>query len=128
MVLKITPAEASYLMIYVGILGIVGRLVASWMSDALGRRLSGILIGRGGAVAMTLAGYFHNLYIGGVSVFVALIMIQRLIESGNVNPVKPFRRAPFGRAGTCPMALTVRSAPPPSSGNIRRVPNRASAF
>src|SRR5208337_4550457 len=39
MVLKITPAEASYLMIWVGILGIIGRLVASWMSDALGRRM-----------------------------------------------------------------------------------------
>ena len=29
MVLQITPAEASYLMIYVGILGIVGRLFCS---------------------------------------------------------------------------------------------------
>jgi hypothetical protein len=29
MVLKITPAEASYLMIWVGVLDIVGRLVAS---------------------------------------------------------------------------------------------------
>ena len=48
-VLKITPDQASYLMIFVGILGIVGRLIASWMSDALGRRLSGFLIGMGGA-------------------------------------------------------------------------------
>jgi hypothetical protein len=48
MVLKITPAEASYLMIWVGVLGIVGRIVASWMSDALGRRYSGFLIGMGG--------------------------------------------------------------------------------
>jgi MFS transporter, putative metabolite:H+ symporter len=36
MVLKITPDQASYLMIFVGILGVVGRLIASWMSDALG--------------------------------------------------------------------------------------------
>src|ERR1700719_2031206 len=55
MVLKITPADASYLMIYVGILGIIGRLVASWMSDALGRRASGFLIGMGGALAMAAA-------------------------------------------------------------------------
>jgi MFS transporter, putative metabolite:H+ symporter len=60
MVLKITPAEASYLMIWVGVLGIIGRLVASWMSDALGRRTSGFLIGMGGAIAMALAGYFHD--------------------------------------------------------------------
>ncbi len=53
-VLKISPAEASYLMIYVGLLGIVGRLVASWMSDALGRRASGFLIGAGGAIPWRL--------------------------------------------------------------------------
>ena len=69
MVLKITPAEASYLMIWVGILGIVGRLVASWMSDFFGRRWSGFVIGMGGAVAMALAGYWHDVYIGSVSLF-----------------------------------------------------------
>jgi hypothetical protein len=55
--LLIVGAKASYLMIWVGILGIVGRLVASWMSDALGRCPSGFLIGIGGAVATALAGY-----------------------------------------------------------------------
>jgi len=38
MVLKVTPVEASYLMIWVGVLGIIGRIVASAMSDTLGRR------------------------------------------------------------------------------------------
>ena len=90
MVLKITPAEASYLMIYVGILGIVGRLVASWMSDALGRRMSGFLIGMGGAVAMALAGYFHNVHIGGVSVFVVLIMIQRFFGDASYAIIGPY--------------------------------------
>ena len=51
MVLKITPAETSYLMIWVGILGIIGRVVASGMSDVFGPRWSGFLIGMGGAVA-----------------------------------------------------------------------------
>ena len=59
MVLKVTPNEAAYLMIWVGVLGIIGRLVASWMSDTVGRRYSGFLIGMGGAVAMALAGHIH---------------------------------------------------------------------
>jgi hypothetical protein len=42
MVLKITPAEASYLMIWVGILGIMGRVVASGMSDVFGTPLVGL--------------------------------------------------------------------------------------
>ena len=90
MVLKITPAEASYLMILVGILGIVGRLIASWMSDALGRRLSGFLIGTGGAIAMALAGYLHDVYLGTVSVFFVLIMIQRFFGDASYAIIGPY--------------------------------------
>jgi len=90
MVLQITPAEASYLMIYVGILGIIGRLVASWMSDALGRRMSGFLIGTGGALAMALAGYFNDAYIGTVSVFFVLIMIQRFFGDASYAIIGPY--------------------------------------
>jgi putative MFS transporter len=89
-VLKITPAEASYLMIYVGILGIIGRLVASWMSDALGRRVSGFLIGMGGALAMALAGYYHDAYIGAVSVFFVLIMVQRFFGDASYAIIGPY--------------------------------------
>jgi MFS transporter, putative metabolite:H+ symporter len=90
MVLKITPAEASYLMIYVGLLGIVGRLVASWMSDALGRRMSGFLIGMGGAVTMALAGYWHDVYIGSVSVFFVMILVQRFFGDASYAVIGPY--------------------------------------
>jgi putative MFS transporter len=90
MILRITPAEASYLMIWVGLLGIVGRLVASWMSDALGRRWSGFLIGSGGAIAMALAGYWHDVYIGTVSVFFVLIMVQRFFGDASYAIIGPY--------------------------------------
>ena len=90
MVLKITPAEASYLMIYVGILGIIGRLVASWMSDALGRRASGFLIGMGGALSMAAAGYWHDVYLGTVSVFFVLIMVQRFFGDASYAIIGPY--------------------------------------
>src|SRR5271169_1144166 len=90
MVLKITPDQASYLMIYVGLLGIVGRLVASWMSDALGRRMSGFLIGMGGAVTMALAGYWHDVYIGSVSVFFVMIMAQRFFGDASYAVIGPY--------------------------------------
>jgi MFS transporter, putative metabolite:H+ symporter len=89
-VLKITPPEASYLMIYVGILGIIGRLVASWMSDAFGRRVSGFLIGTGGALTMALAGYLHDAYIGTVSVFFVLIMVQRFFGDASYAIIGPY--------------------------------------
>jgi len=90
MVLKITPAEASYLMIWVGILGIIGRLVASWMSDALGRRMSGFLIGMGGAITMALAGYWHDVYLGTVSVFFVMIMVQRFFGDASYAIIGPY--------------------------------------
>ena len=90
MVLKITPPEASYLMIWVGVLGIVGRLVASWMSDALGRRPSGFLIGMGGAITMALAGYWHDVYIGTMSVFFLFIMAQRFFGDASYAIIGPY--------------------------------------
>ena len=90
MVLKITPAEASYLMIWVGTLGIVGRLVASWMSDFFGRRWSGFVIGMGGAVAMALAGYWHDVYIGSVSLFFVLVMVQRFFGDASYAIIGPY--------------------------------------
>ena len=90
MVLKITPAEASYLMIYVGILGIIGRLVASWMSDAFGRRASGFLIGMGGALSMAAAGYFNDVYLGTTSVFFVLIMVQRFFGDASYAIIGPY--------------------------------------
>jgi MFS transporter, putative metabolite:H+ symporter len=95
MVLKITPAEASYLMIWVGI---VGRFVASWMSDALGRRMSGFLIGIGGAITMALAGYWHDVYLGTVSLFFVLIMIQRFFGDASYAIIGPYWRR-SGRTG-----------------------------
>jgi len=90
MVLKVTPAEASYLMIWVGLLGIVGRVVASWMSDAFGRRASGFLIGVGGAISMALAGYLHDVYVGTVSVFFVLIMVQRFFGDASYAIIGPY--------------------------------------
>jgi len=90
MVLKITPVEASKLMIWVGLLGIVGRLVASWMSDVLGRRYSGFLIGMGGAVSMALAGYWYDVYIGTLSVFFLLIMVQRFFGDASYAIIGPY--------------------------------------
>jgi putative MFS transporter len=90
LVLKITPAEASYLMIYVSLVGIAGRLVCSYLSDAIGRRASGMLIGFGGALTMALAGYLHDAYIGTASVFFLLIMVQRFFGDGSYAIIGPY--------------------------------------
>jgi putative MFS transporter len=90
LVLKITPAEASYLMIYVSLVGIAGRVFCSYLSDAIGRRASGALIGLAGALSMALAGWLSDVYMGTVSVFFVLIMVQRFFGDGSYAIIGPY--------------------------------------
>ena len=90
MVLKITPAEASKLVIWVSISAILGRFFCSWISDAWGRRASGIFSCLTGALFMSLAGYLHDVYIGSASMFFWMIVIQNFFGSGNYSIVGPY--------------------------------------
>ena len=90
MVLKITPPEASKLVIWYSLSAIAGRFCCSWMSDALGRRGSGIISCLIAAIFMSLAGYLHDVFIGGVSMFFAMIVLQGFMGSGNYSIVGPY--------------------------------------
>lgn len=94
LVLNISAAEASGLLIWYSIMGILGRFFCSWMSDALGRRAGGIIAAVVGGATMFLAGYLHQLYIGPVSpytsVFYLLLLIQTFFGSGNYSIVGPY--------------------------------------
>ena len=90
MVLKVTPPEASKLVIWVSVLAILGRFFASWISDAWGRRASGIFTCLTAALFMSLAGYMHDFFIGGVSVFFLMILLQSFFGSGNYSIVGPY--------------------------------------
>ena len=90
MVLKITPPEASKLVIWISVVAIVGRFFSSWISDAWGRRASGIFCCLIAAVFMFMAGYLHDVFIGGVSMFFAMILLQSFFGSGNYSIVGPY--------------------------------------
>jgi putative MFS transporter len=90
LVLQITPAQASYLMIYVSIVGILGRLFCSYLSDAIGRKAAGALIGFGGAITMAVAGYMNSVWFGGVSMFFVLLMVQRFFGDGSYAIIGPY--------------------------------------
>jgi putative MFS transporter len=44
LVLKVTPAEAAYLSVWIALIGIPGRALGAWLSDAFGRRWAGFLL------------------------------------------------------------------------------------
>ncbi len=90
MVLKITPPEASKLVIWISLSAIAGRFFCSWISDAWGRRASGIFSCLISAVFMSLAGYLHSVFIGGMSMFFLVILMQSFFGSGNYSIVGPY--------------------------------------
>jgi MFS transporter, putative metabolite:H+ symporter len=90
MVLKLTPAEASKLVIWVSIMAIAGRFFCSWISDVWGRRWSGIVSCLISALFMSLAGYLHDVFIGSLSMFFLMILLQSFMGSGNYSIVGPY--------------------------------------
>ena len=90
LVLRKSPAEASFLAIWVNLVGIAGRAGGAWLSDVLGRRYAGMLTALAAAVTMSLAGYLHDVYFGAVSVFYCLLLAQGLFNNSNLAVVFPY--------------------------------------
>ncbi len=90
LVLKVTPAHASYLTIWISLAAIGGRFFCAWLSDALGRRPAGILIGLAAALTMSLAGYLHDVMLGTVSMFYLMLLINGFFGPGAYAIIGPY--------------------------------------
>jgi putative MFS transporter len=90
LLLKIPPARASFLLIFAGLAGFAGRLAWSYLSDAIGRRPSGILLSIGGALSLIVAGLYHDVFLGGVSVFYLMILANSFFNNGGYAVVGPY--------------------------------------
>src|SRR5215470_247430 len=87
---KITPEHAAFLMIFVNVAGIIGRFSITALIEPLGRRGSGTLYCVLAAILMVLAGYMHDVYIGGTSLFYILIVAQGFFGSAVYAVVGPY--------------------------------------
>jgi putative MFS transporter len=90
LVLKMTPAYASYLTIWISLVAIFGRFFCAWLSDALGRRPAGILTCLAAALTMSVAGYLHHAYLGTVSLFYAFLLINSFFGPGTYAIIGPY--------------------------------------
>ena len=88
--LAISPADASFLMIWVGFAGLVGRFLFSWLSETIGRRPSGLLLSFGAAFFCWLAGVFHADVFAGVSMLWLMILLSRFFGDGGYAVVGPY--------------------------------------
>jgi MFS transporter, putative metabolite:H+ symporter len=90
LVLKVSPAEASFLTIWLALIGIPGRVFGSWLSEAFGRRYAGAFAGLLAALVTSLAGYLHDAYLGTVSVFYVMLFVHSFFGNGNASIVFPY--------------------------------------
>jgi MFS transporter, putative metabolite:H+ symporter len=112
MVLKVTPAEGAYLAIWIGIAGVAGRVVGSWLCEALGRRVSSTLTLLAATICLSLAGYLHDLFVGTVSFYFVLLMAHSFFGPGAAFAITfPFMTELWpGRLRTSGFGLTYGTA------------------
>ena len=89
-VLNITPAHAAFLMVWVGLTGIVGRFFIAALIEPLGRRGAGTLACGMAAVLLVLQGYLWNVFIGSWSLFYILFLAQTFFSSAIYSVVGPY--------------------------------------
>jgi MFS transporter, putative metabolite:H+ symporter len=90
LVLRISPADAAFLMIFVNMAAIVGRFSVTALIEPLGRRGTGTLYCAAAAVLMVLAGYLHHVVLGSVSLFFVLVMAQNFFGSAAYSVAGPY--------------------------------------
>src|SRR5258708_37798572 len=88
--LKAPPAEAAYLSVWIALIGIPGRALGAWLSDALGRRWAGFLLSVGAGGATMLAGYLSDVYIGTASAFFLMLLLASFFSNASFSVVFPY--------------------------------------
>ena len=84
-VLNTTPAHAAFLMVFVGLSGIVGRFFITALIEPLGRRGAGTLVCGMAALLTVSAGYFYDVFIGSWSVFYILLVVGNLFQQCDLH-------------------------------------------
>ncbi len=90
MQLGVTPATAAGMFIWITAAGIVGRITFSMLNELIGRRAAGMLVGFGGAIFVAAAGIFHNVVVGGISLFWLFIVLGDFFYDGGSAVIGPY--------------------------------------
>src|ERR1700687_1110115 len=89
-VLGITPARASFLLIFVNLAGLFGRIGLSYLSDAIGRKATGAIASFGAAILLVVAAIYHDVYFGAVSFFWLVLIVNNSFAAGGFAFVGPY--------------------------------------
>ena len=88
--LGVTPARASFLLIFVNFAGLFGRVGLSYLSDAIGRKGAGAIASFGAAILLVLAAIYHDVFFGTVSLFWLILIVNNAFADGGFAIVGPY--------------------------------------
>src|SRR6266513_4602346 len=89
-VLNTTPAHAAFLMVWVGLTGILGRFFITALIEPLGRRGAGTLACGMAALLTVSAGYLYDVFVGTWSLFYMLMIAGTFFSSAIYTVVGPY--------------------------------------
>jgi len=90
LILKGSPQQAAKMMILLSVLDFVGRLTFSWLSESIGRRRSGGLLGFGAGLLVILAGYQYEGTMFGLSALWLILAAAVFFAGGGWAAVGPY--------------------------------------
>ena len=77
-------------MIFVNLAGLLGRIVMSFLSDAIGRKASGGVFGFGSAILIVGAALSRNIFFGTTSLFWLMLIATNFLVDGGFAIVGPY--------------------------------------
>ena len=89
-ILHLKPEAAAVRMIFITLCALAGRVALSVLSEAIGRRKTGILCSFGAALALTFAAYAGDAALGAASLFFILLMVAYFFGEGGFAIVAPY--------------------------------------
>lgn len=88
--LPVTPSRAAFLMIFVNLGGFAGKVTMAILSDIIGRKASGGIVGFGAAACLMAAALWHSVFLGAVSLFWLLLIAADMFVEGGFAIVGPY--------------------------------------
>jgi len=88
--LDLEPAEAARLFVLIALGGLAGRMTSSFAAGRFGRRVTGMMLAFGSAAALVAAALLKGQAIGGVALFLPLLILVYFMSDGgwaNVGPM-----------------------------------------
>ena len=96
LLLHIPVQHAAAYFVFVAGAGVVGKVLVTFISPLMGRRLCGVVFGFGAAVALVAAAYFNQVFVGGVPLLVVLLCCSTFGIDGGFSNLAPYTVELFG--------------------------------